>query len=608
MTRKLGLSSDIPFKYVKVQTYESICEYTNYFLDDVYNVAYQTSVLLAGDGNVKETTTYSAYVMEDEKGRFPNRFVSYENEIAGIQEDMRDAKVKANAMLQETTAETYYPPLTIENMETAVSAFDCDPENCPCIEAKDDVAHEGVNFPNILVSTTEMFVKKVKNDITKRGVVGKVQLIFTDPYTYTENQAQLKAEDIGLIVMACSDLLQEGGHVFIKTTLQHSSSIAMAFKKAKGGADQEIFTVDEAPFHLMASPQDKRGHIGTDGSTATRITLMYIHAMKLGAMTKEEAHERAKTRNYGETNSRYHFFAEESWIAMACISLKQSRFYVGATTTEEKKNDLDEKLAECPIYQSGQTHMTSGMGFRSALLQRMKEVYNSHNFEERYNPIYGIGTWIETGAAVGSSPRLTTIPDYLLDHICVLRSDPTFASRVIKRKSPNDMGRDIGRTLMCMNAGESLRCALTQNRLYMDNSSPYTKEGLRMGHNGDKGDKLGTTFGIVINGGWEENRKVLKELGRGLFENDEYVVDNVDLELDDLKFIPSKFCPYRYATFRKTGGNARIRINEGKGIRRKELYQHQKYEVILIEKAIIGEAIIINTTVRRESGRRESIE
>jgi len=79
-----------------------------------------------------------------------------------------------------------------------------------------------------------------------------------------------------------------------------------AFESEKADAEQSIFTVDEAAFNIIASPEDYRGRSGTDGPTALSVTIMYVHAMKLGTLTRKEAHENTDVRNHGCTPSRYH--------------------------------------------------------------------------------------------------------------------------------------------------------------------------------------------------------------------------------------------------------------------------------------------------------------
>jgi len=117
---------------------------------------------------------------------------------------------------------------------------------------------------------------------TGRLVEGEVQLIISDPYKYEGKQAKLQVGEIESIFRNSAKLLKEGGHIFLKTTLEHASSIIAAFKSEKGDAEQEIFTVDEAAYNVMGSPEDQRGRAGNDGPTTNSITVMYVHAMKLG--------------------------------------------------------------------------------------------------------------------------------------------------------------------------------------------------------------------------------------------------------------------------------------------------------------------------------------
>jgi len=288
---------------------------------------------------------------------------------------------------------------------------------------------------------------------------------------------------------------------------------------------------------------------------------------------------------------------------MGCITLTDSRFCIGGVTKKEEKDELDRKLAECMIYQAGQGLFTGNMKYDEEFVDEMKDVYNTHKFDERYNPIYGMGEWIDTKNAVGNLPLLTTIPSYILDLICVIRGNNELATGVMKTKS---------RTLARMNEGEYLRNALSRNGLFLDGESPYSNEGLRVMKGGGPGRVLGFMFGIVINGTWEDNRQILQSLGNGLFEYDEqavkeksislrnvFVIKNtIDHELYDLKFIPAKFCPFRYARFTKTGGNTRVKINGVGRIGRKDLYIHKKYEVILTAEIPDNGTLILETDVR----------
>jgi len=244
-------------------------------------------------------------------------------------------------------------------------------------------------------------------------------------------------------------------------------------------------------------------------------------------------------------------------------------------------------------------------------VDEMKGVYETHDFNERYNPIYGLGVWIDTHKTETNLPLLTTISEYILDHICVVRGNNELTKDLYKGKSPNAMMRDMGRTLAYMNEGELLRKALSRNGMFLDNESPYTKEGLCILKDGAGGRVMGKMFGIVINGTWNDNREILQSLGNGLFEYDEHAVkeksislrsafvikEPIDHEMDDLKFIPSKFCPFRYARFTKTGGNACIKINDVGQIRRRELHRHQNYEVVLVTEVCAGDTLIINTNI-----------
>jgi len=48
------------------------------------------------------------------------------------------------------------------------------------------------------------------------------------------------------------------------------------------------------------------------------------------------------------------YFADNSWIAMGCISLTDSRYCIGGVEKEDNRVKLNKELAECLIYQAGQ--------------------------------------------------------------------------------------------------------------------------------------------------------------------------------------------------------------------------------------------------------------
>jgi len=636
-------------KHIKDETYDGLVNCARRFLIDIYNSAMEPTILSTKKGSIKESVMFLRYKMDEDDSEFPQCFSGVlSQKFLEIKRDIEGAKKVANIQVQEDTAERYEPELTPQNADTIVESYPC-PPNCQCADLKIDVENEGTNFPQLLVTTTSNFMESMKK-IKSRRIEGEVQLVLTNPYTQLGDQAVLEQENIGNIVQSCNTLLRPGGHVFLKTTPEHIDTVMKAFKTAKGPAEQVVFTVDAAPYIIMTSPNDQRGRTGYDGPTFKSVTLMYVHATKLGSLTLPAAHERAKTRNRGHTDSKYHsstnvldaalemrshgyevslkgakeivdrysgdndividFCADNSWTAMACISLKQSRLYIGGVPTEAAKDELTQKLAECIIYQAGQEYVTTNMNYLDESITKMVGVYNSHKYADRYNPVYGLGEWIGMHDNVGSLPMLSTIPTYLFDHISVIQSNPIFSSHRHTGVSPNAMRKATGRLLAPMEAGEILRVAASRLRLYMDSNSQYTKDGLRTLYRGMKGHVIGTLFGVVINGGWKENKKELQGLGNGLFEFDEYVTEEkyfplnkvfrarnaVDQELDDLRFIPSKFCPFRYAKFTKKGGNTYIRVNGDAKILKKDIHLYQNYEVVQTKIINKDDAIVINVS------------
>jgi len=529
-------------------------------------------------------------------------------------------------------------------------------EGCKCKSVKSDVEELGENFPSILVATPEAFFEKAKRNPRGRDVEGTVQLILTDPCEYNYGKCSVRLEYIGNIVSASAKMLKAGGHIFIRTTMFDARPIIQAFRAKMNDVHQSVFTVEDEPILMLMRPEelrqssgdaltaDGRRRIGINGTKTYGVSVLMIHAIKNGApqTTNPQNCEHTQSLYSAATNvidgsvektgqerglnlngateivNRYtkgndtivDFFSEKGWTAIASVSLKESRIFVGVVSSEEAKNDLETKIADCLIYQTGKKNLTKGMLNDEELKDRMIQVYNDHDYAKWFHPQYGLITWLKVWKTERELPLLTTIPSIVLETIAVKKNNLKFRSRKYVRTPPHDMPNGIGEELARMEAEEPLRSALVADRLYIDGRSPYTKEGLLSVEGGDEGNSLGFISGILLKGDWKENKQALEELGTGLFGFEEYIVKNKYIpikqsclitkegeeELKDLRIIPAKYSPFRYAQFRSGEGNARLRINRDKKIQKEQLQNHLVMEVIQTARIEADEAIVIDIT------------
>jgi len=169
--------------------------------------------------------------------------------------------------------------------------------------------------------------------------------------------------------------------------------------------------------------------------------------------------------------------------------------------------------------------------------------------------------------------------------------------------------KGIGEEIAQIEAGEALRSTLKSMRLYRDKKSPYTKEGLRSMEKHDKGDSLGYISGVFIKKGWKENKRALSDLGNGMLEYDEYIVENKSIpiaisnldiredenkkEYEDIRFIPAKYCPFRYAEYNNEEGNVQIKCGGNRKVKVEDLGKPHVMEAVMIQKITAGERIVI---------------
>jgi len=357
----------------------------------------------------------------------------------------------------------------------------------------------------------------------------------------------------------------------VKTTMLDAGAIMRAFRAKKDNAGQSVFTVENHPVVLAANPEQKRNGPGKQGPVTACITVFMVHVIKNGLPSKKEAYARTNVRNQGHTNSVYHantniiddalertetgynislagakeiidrysnkedyvvdLHCEKGWTAVASTCLEEARVFIGCLPNEAAKERLNDVIANSLIYQVGVGKVTLGMDLDEDLKAQMKSVYDDHEYDRRYNRVYGLKLWTKLWKKEEELPKLGDIPAHILDYVSIMRGDLKFSGKR-HGKTAARMADGIGGELAQMEAEEPLRWALITFGLFLDKKTPYSKEGLRSIERGQTGQKLGYMSGIFVKGGWKENRKVLQDLGTGLFEYDEYVVENKSIPIE----------------------------------------------------------------------------
>lgn len=93
-----------------------------------------------------------------------------------------------------------------------------------------------------------------------------------------------------------------------------------------------------------------------------------------------------------------------------------------------------------------------------------------------------------------------------------------------------------------------------------------------------------------------------------MFEFDEYTVKNKSIQVeitriqnreeewDNIKFVPAKYCPFRYAQHGTAGGNVQLKIKQKKGrkMEMKDLHKAYVMEVTVVKKISPGQPIVIH--------------
>jgi len=517
-------------------------------------------------------------------------------------------------------------------------ACDCEPEK-GCHSTRLYTAYEGKLFPKFVVyDTVNQFMSKLQVDGIEPNPNGKVQLIFT-----AADNLSTTTYDIRKMVRMCNDLIQPGGHIFMRLSYDKFNAYKMAFEAHECSSEERSFTVDKAPFHLIGNPENERAKIGKIGPKTIDITVHMLHVMKIGGLPRSEALENTKIRGCGHTKTKYlactnvisdaltrkgdiyeisyattaeiidrystagdiilDFWADKSHTASACISLEQARLCVGGMSEEEEAKKLKDKLADRIIYYAGKGKIDELMKYKESIINEMKAIYESHEYERRFHKYFGLDPCITGMAGERDFPILSSIPVHLLQHLAITLGNISLLSQLDETTSPSAGMNGIGSDLEQSDGEELLRVELNKWYLIIDSNNIYTNTGLRAILPRPAKYMLGYIYGIVIKGGWEENWKVLESLGNGIFEYDENTVENKKVPLknflsntdeDDLYLIPAKYCAFRYAKFVSTGGNAHVRVRNKKKVNLGDIYLYFNLEVILDKEIVTGESISIN--------------
>jgi len=480
---------------------------------------------------------------------------------------------------------------------------------------------------------------------------GKVQLILTDPNKYEFEKEGAKIVEISTIVKNCAKLLKKGGHVFIMTDIMQAAQFITAFKVEKKDTEEAVFTVGESLYTLLARPEDEVGAAGEDGPRTSVVTKYMVHATKLGGSNLKESLENIDLRWQANTKTYYHastnahdgaltktdkktydlslggtqeiieryslegdtvvdFCCDQGWTAMACITIPNSRIFVGATENAEKTAQVRHELSNSIIYQVGKGEITTGMDYDEEMIIRMKKEFEVHDFANRYHSGYGLKPWLKTRYAENKLPMLTSIPPYLLTHIAGMQFDQNLRPRFTTLGSPCGMPKDIAIALSRTPSSEVLRVAASKYELMIDRSNRYDMEGCMTLGKKTMGECIGHLHGVIINGEWDLNKEALQEFGFGLFEYDEYIVQKKNIPIENtkkivdlhhrdkkqLQFIPSATCPFRYAEFVQEGGNTKIKhkLAKNREVELKQLAMYNNLEVVVTKLMKPGEKIILN--------------
>jgi len=614
-------------KHIEEDVFEIIRKLASEFISDLYKDAISNAVLSM---TVDEIATSSKM----EKYRYSSRFYLSLNDANKVRNTLQKTRSNTqNSNLMAERASVPPPKADSTDRHSPLPSIPCGP-NCKCADVKEKLRYQGGNFPVIIDSSIEEFTDKADEKINDDTIERNVQLIITDPSKFPEVKSETLAQK-------CAELLQDGGHVFVMTTYAQASEYTMAFKREKRSTGELVFTMDDGLFTLIARPEDEIGGIRSAGPGTKNVTKYMVHAMKMGGKDSPALHENIDLKWQGNTKTSYHantnildgalqlkkekyelslagtreiveryskqgdivvdFRCEHGWVALACISIVESRFFVGATSKEADRPAIRESLSNCIIFQAGTGEITLGMDYDDALIRGMIKVYNDHGFKDRYTiEEYGVHPWLKTRYARGLLPLLSSIPAGLLLLIAGKQYDMRLRPRSATSVSPCGMHASLGRALARTPAAEILRSAASRFGLCIDRTNVYNFEGCRTMVEREADDFIGNIYGTFVNGNWDRNKKALEEMGHGLFAIDEFIFKKKRIpvknttkisgleatEKDKLYFIPYIFCPFRYAKFVTNGGNARIRFKLEKyhEVDLGQLAMHGNLEVLMKKK------------------------
>jgi len=619
---KPELPDDDLLKYVSDEIFEEIREVTKEFRNDLYVRLLSTEVLDNNNAADDLSNTYlTDFVMNGSGEELPGRFVGLSSKTKRIAQGIQRATLLAAKAMGRKMDTSKQIDMDTREEDTDETPVTCNAD-CPCRNVKKRIEEEGYLFPCLFECEDVCeFMDKLSKDLEDKTPYGdkipeNVQLVFTNSIPENLRSHVRTPFETNRIVRACAQLMREGGHIFLRTTACKFDEYKAAFTAHEDASGRATFKVDPSAYILTAKPEDQATQTDDSGPTHIDITIQMMHAVKIGKLEPEQVLKKVDLKSKGfvagrfaactnvmdgavarttqgyaislngakEIVSRYSksgdivldFWADRSWTAEACISLPEARMCIGGVENTAGKEKLTTKLTDRIIYQSGEKLMTRGMEFGQDLIDANVDIYNTHRYKSRFGPDYGIEVLIFGNPEMHRFPLLTSLPMFLLRHMMVIHRNPAFTDRTNGTRSPSNMKSGLGLKMARTDPEEILRVALSNEGLWLDDTNTFTKKGLRTATRLDKGHYLGHMTGIIIKGGWRENREAFESLGNGLFEFDEATVndkricitkyikdDPEDMDLineadEDIYLIPAKYSPFRYAKFVDFGGNVRI--------------------------------------------------
>jgi len=560
--------------------------------------------------------------------------------IKGTRNVYRQAKQFATRADKTNNAELAKSLGLSTSEDEEVATFTCGP-TCGCHRTKKAIANSGDMFPRTVVyERVGQFLAQLRLDGIEPTVPEHTQLIFT-----SVNNTSSTKFDVSRIIRMCTKLIQPGGHIFLRMSPEKFDIYKKEFEGHSQSSMESSFTIDPTPYYIIARPEDEQKKRGKSGPVSIDVTVQMLHLMRNTGAPRAEALENTDIENQGHTRSKYRactnvmddglerengkygisirgtreiierytkggdivvdFWANESHTAAACISLPEARICIGGMEDKAKKKKLEGELADRIIYHAGKGSIAEGMGYDDALIDEMKDIYETHLYERRFHKNFGLDPVIAPFMGVEKFPILSSIPLYLLQCIAISASDTSILTRMDDTTSPNKVISGVGRIIAQSDGEEMMRAELLRLTLNIIPIDTQMTMGLISMIAREDNFMIGNIYGVVIKGGWEENHEALESLGNSIFEYDEdtvetkriplksFLVEEEGEETADMYLVPAKYCAFRYAEFVQGGGNAKIRSRNSTKIRIGKIHLYFNLEIVLTQVIEKDESIII---------------